>query len=96
MYPIVVFLKYYHLEIYPMKEAFVLINCETGSEDMVVDELSKVDSVLEVQKLMGVYDIIAKLEGDSDSDIKRLIASRIQKLDPVNSVVALAAGQVHR
>ena len=42
-----------------MKEAFVLINCDTGTEDRVVDELSKVDEVLEVQKLMGAYDIIA-------------------------------------
>ena len=74
-----------------MKEAFVLINCDTGTEDRVVDELSKVDEVLEVQKLMGAYDIIAKLEGDSDSEIKKLIASRIQKLAPVNSVVALEA-----
>lgn len=73
-----------------MKEAFVLINCEIGSEDMVVDELSKVDQVSEIQKLMGAYDIIAKLEGDSDSEIKKLIASKIEKIHPVNSVVALA------
>lgn len=73
-----------------MKEAFVLINCETGSEDRVVDELSKVDNVSEVQKIIGAYDIIAKLEGDSDGEIKKLIESRIQKIYPVNSVVALA------
>ncbi len=74
-----------------MKEAFVLINCKEGGEDRVVDELSRVENVLEVQKLVGVYDIIARLEGDSDSEIKRLITSKIQKMEPVNSVVALAS-----
>lgn len=75
-----------------MKEVFVLINCETGSEDRVVDELAKVDKIREVQKLMGVYDVIAKLEGDSESEIRQVVASKIQKMDPVNSVLTLSTG----
>lgn len=73
-----------------MKEAFVLINCETGSEDRVVNELSKVDKIREVQKIMGVYDIIAKLEADSENDIRNVVSSKIQKIYPVNSVLTLS------
>lgn len=73
-----------------MKETFILINCEAGSEDKVVDELSKMDRISEIQKILGVYDVIAKLEADSESDIKDVISSKIQKLNPVNSVVALS------
>lgn len=73
-----------------MKETFILINCETGSEDKVVDELSKMDEISEIQKIMGVYDVIAKLEADSESDIKNMISSKIQKIYPINSVVTLS------
>lgn len=73
-----------------MKETFILINCDTGSEDKVVDELSKIDRISEIQKIIGVYDVIAKLEADSDSEIKNMIASKIQKINPVNSVVTLS------
>lgn len=72
-----------------VKETFILINCETGSEDKVVDELSKMDKVSEIKKIMGVYDVIAKLEADSESDIKNMISSKIQKIYPINSVLTL-------
>ncbi len=62
-----------------VKEAFVLINCESGSEDKVVDELSKMDKVSEIQKIMGVYDVIAKLEADSESDIKMWYCQKYEK-----------------
>ena len=73
-----------------VKEAFVLINCESGSEDRVVDELSKMDKVREIQKIMGVYDAIAKLEADSESDIKDVVSSKIRKIYPINSVLTLS------
>lgn len=73
-----------------MKETFILINCDTGSEDTVVDELSKMDRVSEIQKILGVYDVIAKLEAESESDIKNMISSKIQKIDPITSVLTLS------
>ncbi|MDE1862049.1 MAG: Lrp/AsnC ligand binding domain-containing protein [Thaumarchaeota archaeon] len=72
-----------------MKEAFLLINCENGCEDMVVDELSKLEEVREIQKIMGVYDVIAKLEADSENDIRKTISDKIRKIYPVNSVLTL-------
>ncbi len=41
-----------------MAVAHVLINCENGSEDEVITELKKFDSITEVRGLYGSFDII--------------------------------------
>ena len=39
-----------------MAKAYVLINCELGSEDFVVSELKSIESVVEVHGTFGAYD----------------------------------------
>ncbi len=39
---------------------------------------------------MGVYDVIAKLEADSESEIKNAVSSKIQKIYPINSILTLS------
>jgi len=45
-----------------MEIAYVLINCDLGSEDAVIEDLKHIDSVKEVRGTFGAYDIIAKVE----------------------------------
>jgi len=40
-----------------MAEAYVLINCEIGSEEKVIEELKTIDGVKEVHGTFGAYDI---------------------------------------
>ena len=41
-----------------MAEAYVLINCEIGSEDEVITALKNIDSIKEVHGTFGAYDIL--------------------------------------
>ena len=43
-----------------MTTAYVLINCDLGSEGKVISELKSMDAVLEVHGTFGAYDILAK------------------------------------
>ncbi|MDH5418074.1 MAG: Lrp/AsnC family transcriptional regulator, partial [Nitrosopumilus sp.] len=45
-----------------MSKAFVLINCELGSEKQVISDLKIVDCVKKVNGVFGTYDILADLE----------------------------------
>ena len=65
-----------------MESAFVLINCDLGSENSVIDELSHLNGVKEVHGTYGIYDIIAKVELEKPETLKRTITDQIRKLRP--------------
>jgi hypothetical protein len=54
-----------------MAEAYVLINCDLGTEDGVIKELKSVSGVSEVKGVFSVYDVIAKVNASSENDIKK-------------------------
>ncbi len=72
-----------------MSEAFLLITCEIGKEDGVMKQLASVEDVKEIKKTVGVYDIIAKVESDSEKDLRKVVSSKIRNMDPVRSVLVL-------
>jgi hypothetical protein len=45
-----------------MKTAFILITCELGSEGKIAENFKTIDGTKEVQRVVGNYDIVVKLE----------------------------------
>jgi len=45
-----------------MEISYVLINCDLGKEEEVIQNLKHIESVKEVHGTFGAYDIIAKVE----------------------------------
>jgi DNA-binding Lrp family transcriptional regulator len=72
-----------------MTETFLLINCDTGKEQQVVTHLQSLECVKEVQATNGVYDIIAKLELETERELNDTISLKILKIDQVRSVMML-------
>ena len=72
-----------------MTEAYVLITCDLGSEQEVIDELKHIDYVEEVQGTFGAYDIIAKLVSEKADVLKEAITWRIRKISNVRSTLTL-------
>ncbi|HXG07704.1 MAG TPA: Lrp/AsnC ligand binding domain-containing protein [Nitrososphaera sp.] len=71
-----------------MAEAFVLINCDLGTEDAVIKELKSINGVSEVKGVFGVYDVIAKVNAPSESDIKKLIG-KIRSMESIKSSLTM-------
>jgi hypothetical protein len=71
-----------------MAEAYVLINCDLGTEESVIKELKSVQGVSEVKGVFGVYDVISKVTSDSESGIKKVI-SRIRSMSSVKSSLTM-------
>lgn len=55
-------------------QAYVLINCETGTESSVIAELKKSPEVVEINGIWGKYDIFVKIVTDSPQEIDKLIS----------------------
>jgi len=72
-----------------MPEAYVLINCDIGSEESVIEELRHVATVREVHGTFGAYDIVAKVSSDKPESLRRTITWQIRKIPNVRSTLTL-------
>ena len=72
-----------------METAYVLVNCDFGSEVDVIEELKHIDSVKEVNGTFGAYDIIAKIENPEKDKLRDVITWNIRKLEHVRSTLIL-------
>ena len=88
-----------------MATAYVLINCDLGSEEFVISELKSIEGVVEVHGTFGAYDILDKLRSEGlgsqppvayralDFLVTHGFAHKIERL---NAFVACAhPGEVH-
>ena len=71
-----------------MAEAYVLINCDLGTEDGVIKELKSITEVSEVKGVFGVYDAIVKVNAASEGDIKKVIA-KIRSMSSIKSSLTM-------
>ena len=62
-----------------MAIAYVLITCDLGFEEEVIENLKHFESVKEVHGTFGAYDIISKLENIEQEKIRETIIWNIRK-----------------
>ena len=72
-----------------METAYVLVNCDLGSEVDVMEGLKHIDSVKEVHETFGAYDIIAKIQNSEKDKLRETIIWNIRKLEHVRSTLTL-------
>ena len=70
-----------------MQTAYVLINCELGKEETILDSLKHMESIKEVHETFGAYDIIAKIENSDRDKLRETITWNIRKLQHVRSIL---------
>ena len=72
-----------------MPNAIVLINVETGAEDEVIRELRRIEEVKEVYFVLGVYDVIIRIEAPTSQKLKDSITWKIRRLERIRSTQTL-------
>ena len=72
-----------------MEIAFVLVNCDLGSEEDVIEELKHIESVKEVCGTFGAYDMVAKIENFDREKVRDTITWNIRKIPHVRSTLSL-------
>jgi len=73
-----------------MSKAFVLINCELGSEEQIITELKTFSDVTNVQGTFGAYDIIVEVSSESVEKIRETITWKIRKIEKIRSTLTLS------
>ena len=63
-----------------MPTAYVLINCDLGSEEEIIREIKKLPETVEVSGVYGVYDIIARISSDSMDKLRETITWHVRRI----------------
>ena len=74
-----------------MERAYILINCDLGSEKQVIEEIKNLKNVKEVHETFGSYDIIATVESKTPDNVRQAVIGQIRKLDHIRSTLTLMA-----
>ena len=73
-----------------MNIVYVLVQCTIGHEMEVLRDLVKLDLVKEAKGTFGYYDILVKIEAQSEKEIERIITKKIRKVKNVNATTTLS------
>ena len=72
-----------------MPTAYILVNCTLGSEDKIINEISRLPDVKEVRGTYGVHDVFVKVKSDNTETMNHTITSKIRKVAGITSTVTL-------
>ena len=73
-----------------MNIAYVLVQSSIGHEMEVLTDLLKIEFVKEAKGTFGYYDILVKIETDSENQIEKIITKKIRKVKNVNTTTTLS------
>ena len=72
-----------------MPMAYVLINTEPKNMESVVATLEKLDAVVEIFPVYGVYDVVAKIQAETMEKLKDIVTWNVRSLDDVRSTITM-------
>ena len=71
-----------------MHKGFILLNCDLGAEEYIVDELKQMQDISNAYLTFGAYDVIAEIQTENQEEFEKMIAT-IRKLSRVVSTMTL-------
>ena len=76
-----------------MAKAYVMMNCDLGSEKEVISSLKKIHGIKEAHGTLGLYDIVAQIELDSEERIRDVVTKTIRKMPKIHTTVTLTRSE---
>ena len=73
-----------------MNIAYVLVQSIIGHEMEVLTDLLKIEFIKEAKGTFGYYDILVKIEANTEKEIEKIITKKIRKVKNVNTTTTLS------
>jgi uncharacterized protein with GYD domain len=71
-----------------MHKGFILLNCDLGSEEYILEELKQMQDINNAYLTFGAYDVIAEIQTEGQDEFEKMIAA-VRKLSRVVSTMTL-------
>ena len=72
-----------------MAKAFVAIHCQTGKENQVIRALMELKGISEVTGVLGLYDVIVKIESDDTMKLEEIITKKVRTVPYILTTMTL-------
>ena len=72
-----------------MTIAYVMINCELGAEETIMEQLRQIEQVVDVFGTIGTHDMMVKLDAENFEKIRELVSRNIQKIEKIRTISTL-------
>ena len=72
-----------------MTSAFLFINAELLFIEDVINKLKEVPEIVDVYKVQGIYDIIARVNSDTEEKLKELVSESVRRIDRITGTVTV-------
>jgi DNA-binding Lrp family transcriptional regulator len=70
-------------------DAYVMLNCELGAEEGLIEQLKELEQVVDVFETIGTHDMMVKLQAENFEKIREVVSWNIKKLPKVRSTATL-------
>jgi DNA-binding Lrp family transcriptional regulator len=74
---------------YYVVSAFVLVNCHFPFDVTIKDDISRMSSVREVHRTSGRYELLVKINADTEDKLKEIISKDIGMMQGIDDTVTL-------
>jgi len=78
-----------------MVSAFVLVNCHFPFDPRIMDEISKMPFVTNLYRTSGRYDLIVKVNANTEDEVKEMISIDINRLQGVDATFTMIIARQH-
>ncbi|HEV2193128.1 MAG TPA: Lrp/AsnC ligand binding domain-containing protein [Nitrosopumilaceae archaeon] len=72
-----------------MAKAFVAVHCHTGKENQVIRALMEIKGISEVTGVLGLYDVIVKIESDDTMKLEEIITKKVRTVPYILTTMTL-------
>ena len=72
-----------------MTDAYVMLNCDLGKEDEIMEQLRELEQVVDVFETIGTHDMLVKLQAENFEKVREVVSRNIQQLKNVRSTSTL-------
>ena len=77
-----------------MSKAYVMMNCNLGEEQIIIESLKKIVGIKEAHGTLGLYDIVAQIECTTDEKIQEIVTQKIRKIPKIQTSMTLTSFRV--
>jgi len=74
-----------------LPKAYILHSCASGSDNYIISNLKTIETVREAYGTLGTYDVIVKMESDSEDKLKEIITKKIRRIPKIRATLTLMA-----
>jgi DNA-binding Lrp family transcriptional regulator len=78
--------------------AFVLIDCDFPFSANIIEELKNIPEIVEFYRVQSIYDIIAKVNADSEEKLHEIIIRKVREIRGIKntSTMIIIGTERHR